>query len=75
MSWENVVFWEEQNSKNTANFPVSLEEHENIFQAYSKAINTPVWKQNTGSATSVHQVVGRTALEILSEMSLKSEFC
>lgn len=39
MSWENV-FWEEQNSKNTTNFPVNLEEHENIFQAYSKAINT-----------------------------------
>ena len=40
MSWENVVFWEEQNSKNTTNFPVNLEEHEHIFQAYSKAINT-----------------------------------
>ena len=73
MSWENV-FWEEQNSENTANFPVNLEEHENIFQAYSKAINT-AFENKTGSATCVHQVVGKTTLEILSEMSLMSEFC
>lgn len=37
-SWEDFVFWEEQNVKNTATFPVNLEKMKICFRLTTKPL-------------------------------------